>query len=249
MFRALVLAAILVAGCGPSLAQGVTATPDIVEPNSPGDVDVLGIMGRLYGRTLTLMQAEFPADYALLARRLAEIDALAGDERSLLLASFEAVADVRRKYAEKLMFAPSIGHSVMLGLLADFYQRVLLEEGATVCGRFARDGSGVLFELGLSAKYATLLDLQSQAFFQAVVQAIEAPDYSAPPTPEDWGSVLRVMVAAGAPQSYVDTIARGDASDPDLCRALATMFRTAGLLDTPPGKRVRADFARNLSGY
>ena len=236
-------------GCAPATAQSVTAIPDIVTKGAPGDVDVLGIVGRLYGRTLTLIQKEFPDDYTALARRLAEIDSLAGDERTLLLASFEAFAELRRKYADRLLFAPSINHAVMLGRLADFYHGVLGGEGPTVCGRFARDGSGVLFELGLSAKYATALDMQSYTLFDAVVQAIEAPDYAGVVQSEDWSAVLGVMIAAGAPESYLQTIAAGDASDPDLCRALAAMFRTAGLLDTPEGRRTRADFAKNLTGY
>lgn len=249
MVRIALLIGLLLLGCVPAAAQGVTATPRLVTKGAPGDVDVLGIVGRLYEHTLTLLETEFPDDYAALTRRLAEIDDLAGDERTLLLAAFEAFGEVRRKYADKLMFSPSLHHAVMLGRLADFYHLVLGNEGPTVCGRFARDGSGVLFELGLSARYANALDLQSHAYFEAVVQAIEMPDYAGAVEPDDWTTVFAIMVAAGMPRSYVATIAAGNASDPDLCRALAAVFRTAGLLDTPEGKRTRADFARNLTGY
>lgn len=236
-------------GCVPAGAQGVTATPDLSKFSPPSAVNVLDIVGKLYGRTLTLLQAEFPEDYAALARRIADIDAQPGTEPVLLLASFEAMTELRRKYADKLLFASSLHHSVMLGRIADFHDLVFAGEGAAVCGRFALDGSGVLFELGLAAKYAVAIDLQSLAYFEAVVEAIEAPDYSGVAVPEDWSMVLGVMVAAGVPQTYVAAISAGDPNDPNLCPALAAMFRTSGLLDTPEGQRTRADFAKNLSGY
>jgi hypothetical protein len=245
----LILIIVLTLGWAPARAQGVTATPDLSQLRPPDAVDVLDIVGKLYGRTLTLLQAEFPNDYAVLAQRIAEIDAQPGTETVLLLASFEAFTELRRKYADRLLFAPSLNHSVMLGRIADFHDLVFAGEGAATCGRFAQDGSGVLFERGLAAKYAVAIDLQSLAYFEAVVAAIESPDPSAVASPEDWGMVLGTMIAAGAPQIYVTAISGGDPNDPNLCPALAAMFRTAGLLDTPEGKRTRADFAKNLSGY
>jgi hypothetical protein len=239
--------AALLAGMFPASAQdgGVVATPDF----SP-QFELLDVMASRYKRTVALIKSDFPDDYATLVASLAGISWQGSrDERIALLKAFEVLKELRRKYAERVLHAPGVSHAVMLGLLADFYDEVLKREGPAVCGRFASDGSAVLFDLGLSSKYADRLDLQSVAYFDAVVKAIEEPENPGEVRPDDWNVLLGAMVAAGAPRSYLDTIARGDRNDPDLCPALAAMFRASGLLDTPEGERTRADFARNLAGY
>jgi hypothetical protein len=245
--RLFFIIAMLLASIDTASAQqpGITATPDFTPR-----FDLLDVVTARYGRTIAFIKSDFPDDYAMLVARIAAISWQGGrHERLALLSAFELIKDLRRKYAERVAHAPSVSHSVMLGLLADFYDAVFEAEGPTVCGRFAQDGSAVIFDLGLSAKYAERLDLQSVAYFDAVVKAIEAPENPGPVRPDDWSRVLAAMVAAGAPPSYVDTVARGDGSDPDLCPALAAMFRTAGLINAPEGARARADFARNLAGY
>lgn len=238
------------AAAGPVLAApgDVTAVPRLSpRAGEPAGFDLVAAVTVRYARTLALLKAEFPSDYASLMADIAGISWAGGDPDAALLGAFGKLTELRRKYAEKLLFAPSLAHSVMLGHLAEFYDSVFEAEGPAVCERFARDGSAVLFELGLSEKYARALDQQSAAFFEAVVQAIENPSYSGVATSEDWSAVLGTMVGAGAPQSYVAAISSGRGAD--LCPALAAMFRTAGLLDTPAGQRTRADFAKNLTGY
>jgi hypothetical protein len=232
----------------PAVAQ-VVLTPELNLRTAPDAVDVSALFSQRYPRTLALLEAEFPDDHANLMAELSEIDRQVGEESRLLLAAFERLRELRRKYADRLQFAPSFNHAVMLGLIADFHDLVFAGDGPQVCGRFAHDGSGVLFELGLSARYAQALDLQSVAFFEAVVRAIETPEFAEPVEPEDWNMVFAAMVIAGAPPDYVAAVARGDRNDPTLCPALAAMFRSSGLLDSPAGVRTRADFARNLTGY
>lgn len=244
----LCLAFLLTATAGPALGQ-VTATPKLNLRTAPEAVDVTALVEQRYGRTLDMLKAEFPADYSALTAQFDALDDKVGERDELLLAAFERLTEVRRKYAGKLQFAPSLSHSVMLGRIAEFHDLVFKGEGPQVCGRFAHDGSAVLFELGLSGKYAEALDLQSLAYFDAVVKAIETPEYAEPPAAEDWTAMLAAMVAAGAPPTYLRSVTTGDPKDPDLCPALAAMFRTSGLLDTPQAARTRADFARNLSGY
>jgi hypothetical protein len=241
----LVVLALLIFATSSRAAPGdVTATPDF-RPKGGLIVE----MSRRYASTLALLKTEFPDDYTTLMSEIAAIGWQGVDPNKALLAAFTRLGAVREKYADKLLFAPSLSHSVMLGRLADFYDAVFKAEGPTVCGRFAVDGSAALFQLGLSEKYAEALDQQSFAYFDAVVRAIEAPNYNGVADRSDWGTVLGIMVSAGAPPSYVDTISSGDAKDPDLCPALAAMFRTSGLLDSGEGARTRADFAKNLSGY
>jgi hypothetical protein len=241
-----IIAALLVCLHPVSAQQpGITATPDFTPR-----LDLMDVVTARYERTIALIKSDFPDDYTTLVVGIAAISWQGRrNERVALLRAFELMKDLRRKYAARVVHAPSVSHSVMLGLLADFYEAVFEAEGPAVCGRFAQDGSAVLFDLGLSARYADRLDLQSVAYFDAVVKAIEVPENPGPVLPDDWNKVLATMVAAGAPPSYVETVARGDSSDPDLCPALAVMFRTVGLLNTPEGARARADFARNLAGY
>jgi hypothetical protein len=244
--RTLLFVAAFFAGCLLVLAQdgAVVATPDFSQAR------LLDLVTTRYQRTVALIKSDFPDDYATLVASLAGISWQGGnDDRIALFKASEIIKALRRKYADKVTHAPSVSHAVMLGLLAEFYDAVLKAEGPAACGRFASDGSAVLFDLGLSEKYADRLDLQSVAYFDAVVKAIEAPESPEAVRQDDWNLLLKAMVAAGAPRTYVDTIARGDRNDPDLCPALATMFRASGLLDTPEGVRTRADFARNLVGY
>jgi hypothetical protein len=245
-----VFAAAMMILTGPAIAQsgGVVAAPDLSPNPSPR---IMQAMGELYGRTLTVIKRDFPADYPDLVTAFATLE-WTGNRANVdraLLAAAEAIKSVRQKYADKLLFAPSVSHAVMLGFLADFYDAVFKGEGPRTCGRFARDGSAVLFQLGLAAKYARQLDVQSVAYFDSVVKAIEEPNDNGVAGPADWEMVGGAMLASGMPPSYLETIAKGDPADPDLCPALAAIFRTSGLLDTPEGARVRADFARNLAGY
>lgn len=217
--------------------------------NFAGRVDVTATFRALYPRTFAVLRERFPADYAILLGRLAEIDQQPGDGTVRLLTAFQRLGDIRFKHAGRLLFAPGLQLSVVLGRIAEFHDAVLARDGPGVCGRFASDGSAVLFELGIESRYAEALDLQSHAFFEAVAAANAAPDHIGAVTADDWGVVMGAMLYAGAPPSYVETIRAGDPGDPDLCPALAAMFRTSGLLQSPEGLRTRADFARNLTGY
>lgn len=249
--RSLVLvAALLFATTTSTLAQrigeGVTVVPDL---SPAGRFDLMAEVEKRYGATLGIIRSEFPRDYAEVMTAIAAISWRGGEENRALLGAFGAVTEVKKKYASRLIFAPSPRHSAMLASLAKFYVAVAETEGTETCGRFAEDGSGVLFELGLSGKYAAALDAQSAAYFEAVVAAIETPEYGGAVEPEDWSAVVNAMIAAGAPQSFARTISAGNRADPDLCPALAAMFVTSAVLDTPEGERTRADFAKNLSGY
>ncbi len=245
--RMLFCALAIVAGMVPGSAQDNSL---VARPDSSPRFNLVDVVTSRFGRTIAAIRSDFPDDYVTLVAVLSGISwSGVRDERVALLAAFEVMKDLREEHAERVVHAPSASHAVMLGLLADFYDEVLMAEGPAVCGRFASDGSAVLFELGLSEKYAKRLDLQSSAYFDAVVRAVETPENPGAVRPQDWTFLLGKMVAAGAPRSFVDTIARGDPNDPDLCRALATMFRASGLLDTPEGARTRADLAKNLAGY
>lgn len=245
----LLVIAMLLFSTGGAFAQidsGVAVVPDL---SPAGRFDLMAEVEKRYGRTLAIIKSEFPDDYPILISNIAAISWQGGEENRALLAAFGIITELRKKYADRLLFAPTASHAVMLGFLAEFYVAVLKDEGPEVCGRFAQDGSGVLFELGLSGKYADALDRQSLAYFDAVVRAIEAPEDNGVAGGEDLSAVLRAMIAAGAPQSFVRTISAGDRNDPDLCPALAAMFSTSSILDTPQGRRMRADFAKNLVGY
>lgn len=234
---------------GPVAAQGVTLAPDLSRLNRAAEVDVVALMAARYPETLALLEREFSDDHAALLQAFGAIGAQGGREEALLVRAFGELTELRRRYAERLRFAPGEAHAAMLGHLAAFYNLVFEIEGPVICGRFAQDGSGILFELGLSARYAGPLDQQSSAYFEAVVGAIERPEISEPVQPEDWGVVFEHMVAAGAPPAFVAAVGGGNPRDPNLCPALAAMMLTSSLLDTPEGARTRADFARNLTGY
>ena len=240
------VAAILAAQPAVAQGDGVAVSPEIGalfgRPFSE-------LVEARYGATLGLLKSEFPDDFALLDAQIGLIAKAGGNEREMLRLAFDRFTEIRRKYAEKLLYAPGIHHSVILGRLADFYDRVLKDEGPNVCGQFARDGTAVLFDLGLSEKYASFIDAQSFAYFDAVAKAAETPTFAGEVQQSDWSAVLQAMVAAGAPQSFVESIATGRSNDPQLCTALAALFRTSGLLDSPEGARTRADFAKNLTGY
>jgi hypothetical protein len=246
----LILAAIFSLTSGALAAAGdITVVPDFTPRHTDPNFDLVDAVSKQYPRTLELLKAEFANDYAQFMSDLVAIKLEETDQTAAMLAAFEKLTTLRRKYADKLVFAPSVSQAKMLGSLAKFYDVVLKNEGSEVCGKFATDGSAVLVQMGLSGKYAQALDQQSFAYFDAVVQAIETPNYVGVAAGEDWSVVLGAMVKAGAPQSFVATIQRASAADPDLCPALGALFLTSGLLDTPEAARTRADFAKNLTGY
>lgn len=243
-----VLFLFLVAICGPAFAQGVTAAPDLRRMQT-GGVDVAALFEARFPATLALLKAEFPADRRVFDEGLAIIDGMAGEENALLTLAFSQLTDLRRHYEARLRFATSERQAAMLGQLAVLYDLVLKEEGAEVCGRLARDGTAALFEANLSEKYAELIDRQSVAYFEAVISAIEAPEPSEAMQPDDLKEIMGRLIEAGAPPSFPAAIAAGDPANPELCPALATLFLTISLMETPAAARARADFAQNLAGY
>jgi hypothetical protein len=218
-------------------------------PTATATVPLVEMFEQRNPRTLAVLAADFPQDHRALLDHLAALEGSGHSQMVLLNASFDAVGALRRKYADRLLFAPPQALANLLATLADFYDAVLDHDGAALCGKFAQDGSGVLFQLAKSDAYMERVDAQSAAYFDAVVKAIEAPEYYGASEDGDWPKVLGTMVGRGAPQSYVISIAAGSAADPNLCPALAAMFRTVASLDTPEGLRTRADFAKNLAGY
>jgi hypothetical protein len=212
-------------------------------------VDLEAMFQELHPRTLTILQVDFPSDLDAMTEKLAEIEKRGGDRQAAAAYLFGEMTALRRKYADKLAFSPNPSLVKLLLRLADFYDQVLKTAGTEVCGRFAQDGAGLLFDIGLADSFREALDMQSEAFFDAVVRAIETPEYHGPVDSSDWSVVMGAMIGLGSPPSYITTISAGDSSDPDLCLAQAAMFRASAVLTTPEGERTRADLARNLTGY
>lgn len=201
------------------------------------------------GRTLAVLRAEFPQDYSSLMIRIGAVERSELSETLKLSAGFAAVSDLRRKYVDRLRYAPPQTLAALLDSAAGFHLAVLEGEGPEACGVFAQNGTGALFAADRSEPYAAAIDLQSARYFEAVAGAIERPEYYGEPQEQDFAIVLAALVAAKLPESYVRAIVSGRPSDPDLCPALVALFRTASVLDSPQGLRVRADLAVNLAGY
>ena len=214
-----------------------------------GQPDFQTLFAERNPKTLSVLEAEFPSDHKALMIRLGAISR--GGQSSMLMLSgaFDAVGSIRRKYANRLQYAPPDALAGLLTAAAGFHHSVLSGEGPGGCGVFAQNGTGTLFQLNLSGTYAREIDLQSAMYLEAVAEAIERPEYYGELRQSDFAALLAVMAAAGVPQSYAASIAGGKPSDPDFCPALIAMFRAAAAFDTPEGLRARADLARNLAGY
>lgn len=201
------------------------------------------------GRTLAVLQAEFPQDHRMLMVQLGAIERSDQSEMLKLGAAFALVGDLRKQYAPRLRFAPPDALERLLRAAAAFHERVLEVDGDGVCGAFAQNGTGVLYQLGTSDKYATEIDRQSAEYFEAVAAAIERPESYGETQKDDLALVLRGMLAAGSSQEQVALILSGPPTATGYCSAIAAMFRIAAVLDQPAGLRSRADLAVNLAGY
>jgi len=199
--------------------------------------------------TLAVLQAEFPADHVALLTRVAAIAASGQNQEAMLSAGFAAIGTIRRKYAERLRFAPAQTLSDLLVHTAEFHDAVYEGEGVGGCGYFARNGTGTLYELGVSERYAALIDLQTALYLRAAVAGIEQPEIYGATGERDFAALLSGMAAAGLPKAFVEAIASANPANENLCPALSTMFRAAAVYNTPEGLRVRADLAQNLAGY
>lgn len=199
--------------------------------------------------TLKVLETEFPKDLVLLKVRLSAIDALGQGELIESAAAFNAVGEIRKKYAPRIRFAPPEALAVLLQATAAFHDAVFKGEGPGACGLFAQNGTGTLFQLSLADKYAREIDRQTALFLETVVAAIERPEAYGPTEETDFAALLAVMAEAGVPASYGVAIASGRPDNDELCPALATMFKAASAFDAPQGLRVRADLAQNLAGY
>jgi hypothetical protein len=252
---ALLLAATLAAT--PSLGEGRSGRQSVELPREErtevaprvDSVALEAVVRERFPATLHVLRRDFPEDYDALMTRI-DVLSRSGAAQPLLLSQvFASLSAIRNKYAHKLTFAPDLTLAAMLQSLGQFYDKVLAEGSTELCGKFAQDGSGVLFENDVSAIYAEDLDLQGAVYFEAVAGAFETPEVHGAADARDWSAVFGTMIGLGAPESYVQTIASNDAKDPDLCPALSAMFKTTAGLNTPEGARARAEFAKNLTGY
>lgn len=200
-----------------------------------------------FPQTIEVLAREFPADLDAIEAELASLpaaEAARGPETS-----FKLLAELRRKHAPRLAFAPAEALSLLLAATAEFHEAVFRGEGPEGCGLFARNGTGVLFQRGVALRYGRAMDTQATLFMLAVTAAIEQPEVHGEMSEADFAALLVVMAQAGLPEAQAKAIGSGDASDPDYCPAVAAMFRAASVFDTPQGFRVRADLAQNLAGY
>lgn len=201
------------------------------------------------GRTLAVLEAEFPQDHRMLLLRLGAIERSNQSEMLKFTAAFGLIGDLRKQYAPRLRFAPPSALERLLRATAAFHERVLEVDGDATCGAFAQNGTGVLYQLGTSDKYAVEIDRQSAEYFEAVAQAIERPEAYGEMQKDDFALVLRGMLAAGSSDQQVALILAGRPDAEGYCSAIAAMFRIAAVLDQPAGLRARADLAVNLAGY
>lgn len=200
-----------------------------------------------FPQTIEVLEREFPSDLDRIEAELARLpasEAARGPE-----ASFTLLAELRRKYARRLAFAPAEALALLLAATAEFHETVFQGEGAEACGLFARNGTGVLFQRKVALRYARSIDTQATLFMLAVTAAIEQPEVHGEMSEADFAALLVVMAQAGLPEAQARAIGSGDPQDPNYCPALAAMFRAASVFDTPEGFRVRADLAQNLAGY
>jgi hypothetical protein len=239
----LVLALSLALPVSSAMALEVVAAPKLSAK------DTVSIFERRYAKTLKVLQADFPADYEELMAFAAEVERSNVSDDEKLSAQFKALTQLRKKYADSVVYAPDDALERVLGLLGEFYQEVLNHEGPLICGQFASNGSGVLFQQKVSATYAGRLDAQSEAYFNAVVQSIENPSFRKPIEKDDWMSVSQSVVDAGGSINDLMRIAKGDPRDPSLCSSLSTFFLMIAQIRTDEGGRIRADFAHNVTGY
>jgi len=218
----------------PAQAQDKTFTERFTERNA---------------RTLAVLEAEFPQDHRTLMIRIGAIERSSQSDMLKLSASFASISDIRKKYADRLRFAPPVALEKLLRAAAAFHERVLELDGEAACSAFAQSGTGVLFQLANSDKYVVEIDRQSAEYFSAVTQGIEHPEFYGEAQQDDLALVLRAMLAAGSSQEQVALILAGRPNTEGYCSALAAMFRVASVLDAPQGLRARADLAVNLAGY
>ncbi|WP_072339984.1 hypothetical protein [Devosia enhydra] len=230
------------------VALGVPGKGKEAAKNPPSE-NVEQVFQQRNARTLAILDADFPRDHEALlaaARALRHAD-LTLDQKLERL--FAMMSDTRKRYAERLRFAPGPQHRLMMGVLGAFMAEVDRVAGSEVCTAFAQDGTGALFQSGVASQFSAAIDVQSAAYFAAVVAAIENPEIHPPVLEADWSAVFAQMARDGHPLSYVESIAGGSPDDPALCSALSAMFRSAALMPGAPGERFRADFAPKLAGY
>lgn len=228
----------------PAQAQGVVATPRL----NLG-MDVAKVFESYYPKTMAVLHADFPAEYAGMQNVLRELQKVRGTDEARMTAAFVALTKIRKKYADRLHNAPPDSVKRVWGLLAEFHQAVLKDQGAKFCGDFAVNGSGTLFQHGAAGHYAARLDAQSEAYFNAVVAAIENPEIYGEPDDTDWSLAGMAMIANGGSEDDIKRILANDPRDPQLCASLADFFLILAALDQPFSKRVLANFAPAASGY
>lgn len=248
MKKCLVLILAVLALLTTSIA-GAFALEVVATPRFKPRVSVTAFEQR-YPRTLAVLKADFPEDYKNLLDRIGSIEGARGSKKDKITAAFAALSEVRKRYEPQVLFAPDDELRRIVALLGEFHLQVLKNQGPEVCGQFAANGSGTLFTLGLADPYAGRLDVQSEAYFLAVVQSIENPTFHKVATTDDWKYVSRALVvAAGGTTDDVKRALTNDTKDPLYCASLAKFMLFTALIGGDEGERLRANFVQNSTGY
>ena len=200
-----------------------------------------GASGAFYG----VFKQEFPEEYnKFIDDGVADINAGKSAEEARRL-GYDRTSAIRKKYASEIGSAPDPELKLLIANYVRLEKKVLEEEGPTKCGEFAAVGATAL--LNNVSPYQALLDEIATGVFTAMALARHAPMKVQPATDEDWAEVVQKMRDEGAPDKYVDLLARQVYGDPQYCNALIALMESMSKLETESSHRVRATLITGLA--
>jgi hypothetical protein len=203
-------------------------------------------------QTLGILDDRFPDELNRLEQTLNGVieGAQADFDHEAALEGFaEVIATERQSYVSIITTAPDAALQAAITSLRDFMQKVYDTEGPEICGRFANEGSSVLYETDIAEHYSAELDRQSALFLAAAADARDTPTDHGEASDADLQATFNKMLKEGGTQHQIDVLAAQDPTDPEVCPALINMLSALAILEGDVGARSRAYFLPDFVGY
>jgi hypothetical protein len=213
---------------------------------SPQPLTTADIDAEIRKQGLQIFEAiarEFPDDYDAMLGKITAA-ARTGSQTEVRNASWQAVADLRQRYAPLLPSAPNSEVSAALSAQLDMLNHVMERETPATCNNYLRHGPGVLGAPG--PDFLAEMDKIGATLFRALGAAKRSGLPAAVPSDQDWSLVADIFTEIGGTPAEMAAIAKLDQDFEGLCPAVAKFYEAALALQGEPGWHVKTSLLQAI---
>ncbi|MBO6717707.1 MAG: hypothetical protein JJ913_07105 [Rhizobiaceae bacterium] len=158
---------------------------------------------------------------------------------------FELMVRVRRDNAERLLAAPDDALLQMLRSQITLLSLVESRETPRKCAEFAIAGAEAIDEP--DRLYRIAFDEAATTLVRAIGASSRWPRPVSAARDEDWVALRELYLERGGTDEELQSLAELDPGNPRLCETSVEFYEAVMALPGPPGRRIRAEIARDIA--